>query len=227
MHWLPGTPEKQPLGRLRGNPRDAWEGVHRAVTREPGDLPAHRSLLLLAQGLAAARSARLSDEPCGRGRIGVVRRTPTRPSARRGPDRSFAERHAPARALMTRRRPTDDQNTAIFMLLAATAVPAMAQTNPTLPTTDAAGEHDRRHRDAGRATRFRLQLLGASVTVLDAAALDARQTRVVSDVLRDVPGVAVSRTGGDRRADRRSACAEAEANQTLVLDRRHQGVRPL
>jgi vitamin B12 transporter len=38
--------------------------------------------------------------------------------------------------------------------------------------------------------------LGASVTVLDADALDLRQTRVVSDVLRDVPGLAVSRTGG-------------------------------
>ena len=23
-----------------------WEGVHQATTREPGDLPAHRSLLL-------------------------------------------------------------------------------------------------------------------------------------------------------------------------------------
>src|SRR5690606_16950773 len=38
--------------------------------------------------------------------------------------------------------------------------------------------------------------LGASVTVLDAEALDQRQTRIVSDILRDVPGVAVSRTGG-------------------------------
>jgi len=39
-------------------------------------------------------------------------------------------------------------------------------------------------------------LLGSSVTVLDAQALDQRQTRVVSDILRDVPGVAVNRTGG-------------------------------
>src|SRR5690606_9514855 len=38
--------------------------------------------------------------------------------------------------------------------------------------------------------------LGASITVLDAEALDQRQTRIVSDILRDVPGVAVSRTGG-------------------------------
>ncbi len=39
-------------------------------------------------------------------------------------------------------------------------------------------------------------LLGASVTVLDGARLEQRQTRVVSDILRDVPGLAVNRTGG-------------------------------
>jgi len=38
--------------------------------------------------------------------------------------------------------------------------------------------------------------LGASVTILDAEALQQRQTRLVSDILRDVPGVAVSRTDG-------------------------------
>ena len=38
--------------------------------------------------------------------------------------------------------------------------------------------------------------LGASATVLGTEALDQRQTRIVSDILRDVPGVAVSRTGG-------------------------------
>ncbi len=38
-------------------------------------------------------------------------------------------------------------------------------------------------------------LVGSSITVLDSEALDFRQTRVLSDILRDVPGVAVSRTG--------------------------------
>jgi vitamin B12 transporter len=38
-------------------------------------------------------------------------------------------------------------------------------------------------------------LIGSSVTVLDSDALDKRQTRVLSDILRDVPGVAVNRTG--------------------------------
>ncbi len=41
-----------------------------------------------------------------------------------------------------------------------------------------------------------LSQLAASATVLDAAALEQRQTRIVSDILRDVPGVAVSRLGG-------------------------------
>ncbi|RYY45426.1 MAG: TonB-dependent receptor [Sphingomonadales bacterium] len=38
--------------------------------------------------------------------------------------------------------------------------------------------------------------VGASVTVIDAEALEQRQTRTLSDVLRDVPGVAVSRQIG-------------------------------
>ncbi len=38
-------------------------------------------------------------------------------------------------------------------------------------------------------------LIGASITVLDAEAIEDRQTRIVSDVLRDVPGLAVNRAG--------------------------------
>ncbi|WP_231639224.1 TonB-dependent receptor [Sphingomonas profundi] len=38
-------------------------------------------------------------------------------------------------------------------------------------------------------------LIGSSVTVLDSQALESRQTRILSDILRDVPGVAVNRTG--------------------------------
>ncbi|HEX4097624.1 MAG TPA: TonB-dependent receptor plug domain-containing protein, partial [Caulobacteraceae bacterium] len=59
-------------------------------------------------------------------------------------------------------------------------------------------------------------LVGASVTVIDDQALQQRQTVVVSDVLRDVPGVAVSRTGGvgDMTQVR---IRGAEGNQTLVL----------
>jgi vitamin B12 transporter len=59
-------------------------------------------------------------------------------------------------------------------------------------------------------------LVGASVTVVDDQALQQRQTVVVSDVLRDVPGVAVSRTGGvgDMTQVR---IRGGEGNQTLVL----------
>jgi vitamin B12 transporter len=59
-------------------------------------------------------------------------------------------------------------------------------------------------------------LLGGSATVLDARALAERQTRLVSDVLRDVPGVAVNRTGpfgGPTQVRIRGA----EGNHTLVL----------
>jgi vitamin B12 transporter len=103
---------------------------------------------------------------------------------------------------------------AIILALAA-AVPAFAQSNPDQPTTDANGDTivvtATRSGDA-----IPIDLLGASVTVIDPQALEQRQTRVLSDVLRDVPGVAVSRTGaigGQTQIRIRGA----EANQTLVL----------
>ena len=52
--------------------------------------------------------------------------------------------------------------------------------------------------------------------MLDDGALQDRQTRIVSDVLRDVPGVAASRTGavgGSTQLRLRGA----EANQPLAL----------
>mgnify|MGYP001552491145 FL=1 len=61
-----------------------------------------------------------------------------------------------------------------------------------------------------------IDLIGASVSVIDDAALQQRQTIVVSDVLRDVPGVAVSRTGavgGFTEVRIRGA----EGNHTLVM----------
>ena len=61
-----------------------------------------------------------------------------------------------------------------------------------------------------------LRNLPASATVIDAEALDQRQTRIVSDVLRDVPGVAVSRIGaigGQTQLRIRGS----EANPVLVL----------
>jgi vitamin B12 transporter len=58
--------------------------------------------------------------------------------------------------------------------------------------------------------------LGSSVTVIQPIDLELRQTRVVSDVLRDVPGVAVSRlgtVGGTTDIRIRGA----EGNHTMVL----------
>ncbi|MES2019911.1 MAG: TonB-dependent receptor [Pseudomonadota bacterium] len=62
-------------------------------------------------------------------------------------------------------------------------------------------------------TPLRADQIGGSVTVLDTDALDQRQTRTVSDILRDVPGVAVSRIPGQTQIRLRGA----EANHTLVL----------
>ncbi len=60
------------------------------------------------------------------------------------------------------------------------------------------------------------RLIGGSVTVLDAQALQDRETRVVSDILRDVPGVSVNRTGGiGGLTDIR--IRGTEANHVLVL----------
>ena len=83
----------------------------------------------------------------------------------------------------------------VSLLALAVTSPAFAQSNPTLPTTDDRGETIvvTASRSGGAVP---IDQLGASITVLDAEALDKRQTRIVSDVLRDVPGVAVSRTGG-------------------------------
>lgn len=79
-------------------------------------------------------------------------------------------------------------------LAIAAASPAFAQSNPDLATTDEAG--DTIVVTASRSGEgIRIDQLGSSVTVLDARTIENRQTRVLSDVLRDVPGVAVSRLG--------------------------------
>jgi len=104
--------------------------------------------------------------------------------------------------------------TKYYSLLAiAATTPAFAATNPDQPTTNGAGEII--VVTASRSSEgIPIDKLGASVTVLDAAAIDARQTRIVSDVLRDVPGVAVSRAiGGLTQVRLRGS----EANHTLML----------
>ncbi|MEG3165340.1 TonB-dependent receptor [Sphingomonas sp. PB2P19] len=81
------------------------------------------------------------------------------------------------------------------MVFGAAATPALAQSDPTLPTRDAEGNvivvtASR----SGDGTQIRD--LPASITVIDDETLQLRQTRILSDVLRNVPGVAVNRVGG-------------------------------
>src|SRR5262249_9355594 len=59
-------------------------------------------------------------------------------------------------------------------------------------------------------------LLGSSVTVIGRTAVEARQTRLVSDLLRDVPGVAVNRTGPVGGATQ-VRIRGGESNHTVVL----------
>jgi len=81
----------------------------------------------------------------------------------------------------------------VSLITLAAASPALAQINPA--TTDDNG--DTIVVTASRSgNAVPINQLGASVTVLDAAALQQRQTRAVSDILRDVPGISVSRSGG-------------------------------
>lgn len=56
----------------------------------------------------------------------------------------------------------------------------------------------------------------ASVTVIDPAAMEQRQVRIVSDVLRDVPGISVSRSGGVGSLTE-IRVRGTEANHVLVL----------
>lgn len=102
---------------------------------------------------------------------------------------------------------------AVSILALIAATPALAQGDPTVATTDAAGNEvvvTASRSGEGVAVRD----LPASVTLLTADDLNERQTRVVSDVLRDVPGVAVNRTLGGLTDVR---IRGSEANHVLVL----------
>ena len=101
------------------------------------------------------------------------------------------------------------------LLALAAAAPALAQSDPTIPTRDAEGNPI--VVTASRSGEgIALTDLPASATVIDPEDLQFRQTRIVSDVLRDVPGLAVSRTGaigGQTQVRVRGS----EGNHVLVL----------
>lgn len=58
--------------------------------------------------------------------------------------------------------------------------------------------------------------VGSAITVITGEELERRQVRLVSDVLRDVPGLAVNRSGGPG-TQTQVRIRGAEANQTLVV----------
>ncbi|WP_340267728.1 TonB-dependent receptor plug domain-containing protein [Sphingobium mellinum] len=93
----------------------------------------------------------------------------------------------------------------------AVAAPAYAQSASTFSNQDQIVVTASRSGDGVKVSQ-----LGASVTILDAQALETRQTRVVSDILRDVPGVAVSRTGAIGGLTQ-LRLRGSEGNQVLVL----------
>lgn len=105
--------------------------------------------------------------------------------------------------------------TFVSLLALAAATPALAQSNPTLPTTDAAG-NDIVVTGSRSGEAVEVRNLPASVTLLTGADLAERQTRIVSDVLRDVPGIAVSRTGGVGGVTQ-VRLRGSESNHVLVL----------
>lgn len=83
---------------------------------------------------------------------------------------------------------------ALSAALLSTPFAAQAQTASTTPRD--ADQLDEIVVTATRASQgVRRDTLGASVTLIEAEDLEVRQTRLISDVLRDVPGVAVNRTG--------------------------------
>ncbi len=113
--------------------------------------------------------------------------------------------------------------TALLALTTAltTAAPAIAQSANTSPAneieTAGAAERDDIVVTATRSgDEIPIDLIGSSVTVISNQDLQDRQTRILSDVLRDVPGVAVNRTGavGDPTQVR---IRGSESNHVLVF----------
>ena len=97
-------------------------------------------------------------------------------------------------------------------LLAAT--PALAQTSDDANATKPGDEIIVTASRSGEG--IAANRLGSSVSVIDSDALQQRQTRVISDVLRDVPGLAVNRTGAVGGLTQ-IRVRGAEGNHVLVL----------
>ncbi len=102
-------------------------------------------------------------------------------------------------------------------LVSSAALGAAAILAPDLVRAQAAGGISELVVTASRSGQpERVDTLGASITVISAQDLQVRQTQLVSDVLRDVPGAAVSRTGGVGGLTQ-VRLRGTESNHTLVL----------
>lgn len=101
------------------------------------------------------------------------------------------------------------------IIAAGFAVPLSAQSVPLADTSSDVSADDEAIVVTGTrsAEPVRVGQSGSSISVLNAQVLEQRQTREVSDILRDVPGVAVSRIAGQTQVRLRGT----EANQVLVL----------
>jgi vitamin B12 transporter len=101
-------------------------------------------------------------------------------------------------------------NLSIFFAgLASSAAPAFAQLDIEEPP-------ERVLITASLLGAVRTDLLGSSATILTPVDLEIRQVRIVSDALRDVPGVAVNRLGPVGRFTQ-VRLRGAEGNQTLAM----------
>jgi len=84
----------------------------------------------------------------------------------------------------------------ITLLALTTATPAIAQSTAAQASSDTPKGDDIVVTATRSGDAIPADLIGSSVTVIDDQDLQDRQTRILSDVLRDVPGVEVNRTGG-------------------------------
>ncbi len=108
----------------------------------------------------------------------------------------------------------------VTLLILFTVQPGAAQTSPDRPpeTSAAGGDIEQLPEIVVSASRvpLRAKAVGSSVTVITAEEIERKQVRVVSDLLREVPGVAVHRSGtaGTLTAVRLRG---AEHGHTLVI----------
>jgi len=83
----------------------------------------------------------------------------------------------------------------ITLLALTTAAPAIAQSTTAQASSDTPKGDDIVVTATRSGDTIPTDLIGSSVTIISNQDLQDRQTRILSDVLRDVPGVAVTRTG--------------------------------